>query len=301
MPDAKDDGIVHGYADLGAVRLHFAGTGSGPLILFLHGFPEFWYAWRRQLAEFGRDHHAVACDMRGYNLSSKAADVEAYRTRHLVADISTLIGHLGHERCVLVGHDWGGVVAWAVAIARPELLSKLVIVNAPHPGIFSRLMHDDPEQQRASGYMLKYRGPEAEAYLLDSDCRELRRSITEPGMAKGYFNVADTEAYLEAWRQPGAITGALNYYRAMQMAPPHRDGTPAQGPEIDPNRVMVRVPTLVVWGIMDRFLLPQNLEGLETFVPDLRIRRIADGSHWVVHEHPNEVNRTIRAFLEDRI
>ncbi len=297
MSSAKTE-LRHGYADANGMRLHYASAGASgdPLMLFLHGFPEFWYAWRRQLAEFGRDRHAVAGDMRGYNLSSKPDGVDAYRTKHLVADVAGLIGALGHRSCVLVGHDWGGSVAWATAIARPDLVDQLIIVNAPHPGIFGRLLAGDPDQQRASGYMLKYRGAGAEDYLTRDDCRELRTSIIELGKSRGYFDDADGAAYLDAWRQPGAVAGMLNYYRAMQMAPPHRDGTPAQIPALDDGRLAVRVPTLVIWGMADRFLLPQNLDGLEDYVSDLRVHRIADGTHWVIHEFPGEVNAAIRAF-----
>ncbi len=292
----KDSEFAHAYADVNGVRLHYASAGEGPLLLFLHGFPEFWYAWRRQLAEFGRDYLAVACDMRGYNLSAKPEGVAAYRSKHLVADVAGLIDQLGQGRCVLVGHDWGGSVAWATAIARPDLVDQLIIVNAPHPGIFGRLLAGDPDQQRASGYMLKYRGAGAEDYLTRDDCRELRTSIIELGISRGYFDDADGAAYLDAWRQPGAVAGMLNYYRAMQMAPPHRDGTPAQIPALDDGRLAVRVPTLVIWGMADRFLLPQNLDGLEDYVSDLRVHRIADGTHWVIHEFPGEVNAAIRAF-----
>ena len=297
----KANEFAHSYAEVNGLRLHYASVGEGRLLLFLHGFPEFWYAWRRQLAEFGRDNLAVACDMRGYNLSAKPEGVAAYRSKHLVADVAALIEKLGRGHCVLVGHDWGGSVAWAVAIARPDLVDKLIIVNAPHPGIFARLLASDPGQQKASGYMLKYRGKEAEDYLLRDDCRELRKSIVELGKARGYFDDSDGEAYLAAWRQPGAVTAMLNYYRAMAMAPPHKDGTPARVVDLDDSRLAVNVPTLVIWGMEDRFLLPRNLDGLAAYVPDLRIRRIETGTHWVIHEHPDQVNKAIREFLEGRV
>ena len=124
---------THRYADVNGVSLHYATEGSGPLILFVHGFPEFWYAWKNQLAEFGRDHHAVAPDMRGYNLSSKPPAVEQYAVPHLVEDLSQLARHLGHERFTLVAHDWGGVAAWAFAMVHPDRLERLIVVNAPHP------------------------------------------------------------------------------------------------------------------------------------------------------------------------
>ena len=176
-------------------------------------------------------------------------------------------------------------------------MDRLVIVNAPHPGIFARLLASDSAQQKASGYMLKYRSKEAEDYLLRDDCRELRKSIVELGKAKGYFDNADGEAYLAAWRQPGAVRAMLNYYRAMAMSPPHKDGTPALVADLDESRLAVNVPTLVIWGMEDRFLLPQNLDGLAAYVPDLRVRRIETGTHWVIHEHPDQVTKAMREFI----
>ncbi|MDJ0948287.1 MAG: alpha/beta hydrolase [Alphaproteobacteria bacterium] len=290
--------FIHRYADVNGVRLHYAEAGRGALMLFVHGFPEFWYMWRHQLADFGRDRRAVAYDQRGYNLSSRPEGVAAYRTKHLVADLVALIRHLGHGRATVVGHDWGGVVAWAAAIAHPEVVERLVIINAPHPAVYARLLRDDPAQQRASGYIVKYRTAGAEDWLAEDDLRRMRESITEPGLAQGYFDQADAEAYLESWRQPGALTAMLNYYRAMQMAPPHKDGTPGEIPALDPDRFVVRVPTLVIWGLRDRFLLPQNLDGLDAFVPDLRVHRIPDATHWVVHEQGEQVGGAIRAFLD---
>ena len=126
-------------------------------MLFLHGFPEFWYEWRKQLPEFATDHFAVAPDMRGYNLSSKPAEVEQYAMPHLVEDVRSLAEHLGYGKFVLVGHDWGGAVAWAFAIQHPGSLEKLVIVNAPHPGVFSKLLRENLAQQQASQYMVEFR------------------------------------------------------------------------------------------------------------------------------------------------
>lgn len=286
--------MEHAWADVNGIRLHYVTEGRGPLIVFLHGFPEFWYEWRRQLAEFGRDHQAVAPDMRGYNLSSKPAALEQYRIKHLVDDLGKLAEHLGAARFVLVAHDWGGVVAWAFAMAHPERLRKLVIVNAPHPGVFEREIRENPLQQKASRYMLTFRSPEAEAILsADNYTRMVEMFRRELG---DRFTDADRAAYIEAWSQPGALTGGLNYYRAAAVGPPG-DGTPARSFDADRSRFTVGVPTLVIWGEKDRALLPGNLEGLERFVPDLTIRRIPEGSHWVIHEQPELVNRYLREFL----
>src|SRR5712671_845972 len=157
--------LTHKYAEANGIRLHYVTTGKGKLLLFVHGFPEFWYAWKNQLVEFGRDYQAVAPDMRGYNLSSKPTEVEQYQVQYLVEDLRALAEKLGHKKLILVAHDWGGAVAWAFAIAHPDYLEKLVIINAPHPGVFQRELRDNPAQQKASGYMLMFRSPQAESLL----------------------------------------------------------------------------------------------------------------------------------------
>jgi pimeloyl-ACP methyl ester carboxylesterase len=288
----------HRYADVNGVRLHYATAGQGKLIMFAHGFPEFWYAWKAQLAEFARDHQVVALDMRGYNLSSKPAAVEQYAVRHLVEDLRALAEALGHRRLILVGHDWGGATAWAFAIKHPEWLEKLVIINAPHPAVFARELRENPAQQEASEYMLWFRGATAEPLLSADGFARLEQAVLADLLARGAFTEADRRAYLEAWAQPGALTGGLNYYRAARVGPPARDGGPVTGTVGEfAGDTTVRVPTLVLWGERDRALLTGNLDGLEHYVPDLTIRRIPDGTHWLVHEQPALVNRLIRDFI----
>jgi pimeloyl-ACP methyl ester carboxylesterase len=271
--------------------------------MFVHGFPEFWYEWKNELAEFGRDHRAVAPDMRGYNLSSKPADVDQYRVGYLVEDLRALAEHLGHKKFVLVGHDWGGAVAWAFAIFHPDYLEKLIIINAPHPGVFERELRENPAQQRASQYMLMFRSARAEQTLLANDCAALVDAVLAEGLKQGYFTEEDRKAYVEAWSQPGAITGGLNYYRAAAIGPPTREGadwraTDNRASEL--SSLTVRVPTLVIWGEKDEALLTGNLEGLDGFVPDLTVKRIPDGSHWVIHQKPGLVNSYIRDFIASK-
>jgi pimeloyl-ACP methyl ester carboxylesterase len=288
----------HRYADVNGVRLHYATAGQGKLIMFAHGFPEFWYAWKAQLAEFARDHQVVALDMRGYNLSSKPAAVEQYAVRHLVEDLRALAEALGHRRLILVGHDWGGATAWAFAIKHPEWLEKLVIINAPHPAVFARELRENPAQQKASEYMLWFRGATAEPLLSADGFARLEQVVLADLLARGAFTEADRRAYLEAWAQPGALTGGLNYYRAARVGPPARDGAPVRGTVGElAGDTTVRVPTLVLWGERDTALLTGNLDGLARYVPDLTIRRIPDGTHWLVHEQPALVNRLIRDFI----
>jgi pimeloyl-ACP methyl ester carboxylesterase len=203
------------------------------------------------------------------------------------------------KRFTLVAHDWGGAVAWAFAIAHPELLDRLIIINAPHPGVFARELHSNPAQQAASQYMRMFCTPEAEEILSRDHYQALVDVLLKHGLERGYFNEADRQAYLEAWSQPGALTGGLNYYRAARLLPPP-PGTPVpETPlELDVASLTVHVPTLVIWGDRDRALLPGNLEGLDRFVPDLTIRRIPDANHWVVHQRPELVNGYIREFLQ---
>ena len=291
MPHFRETAV-----ETNGVRLHCVAAGHGPLILFLHGFPEFWYEWKQQLLSFSADRLAVAPDLRGYNLSDKPASPEAYRRRVLVEDIRGIADHYRDgRRLVLVGHDWGGVLAWAFAMTCPRYLDGLIIINAPHPVIFSRLLASDPEQQRASEYMLMFRSARAEEILARDDYAALRGQLLAPLLNSGTFTREDEAAYLAAWSQPGALTGALNYYRASRLAP----GTAPAAGEIapDPARSRVTVPTLVIWGEQDSALSVHNLEGLEEFVPQLTVRRIPDGSHWVVHEKPDEISRYIREFI----
>ena len=294
------------YTRVNGVRLHYVTAGKGPLILFLHGFPEFWYEWNNQLAEFGKDHQAVAPDMRGYNLSDKPSELDQYRMAVLVEDIRALADRLSHhKKFVLVGHDWGGAVAWSFAIAHPDYLEKLVIINAPHPGVFARLLASDPAQQKASQYMLMFRSEQAEKILSDNNYAALVGAVLGAGLKSGAFTEADKQAYIKAWSQPGALTGGLNYYRANRVGPPPagkaavETSTPASTGNfaVDPNALTVKVPTLVIWGEKDTALLTQNLDGLDQFVPQLTIKRIADGTHWVIHEKAAEVNGDIREFI----
>ena len=257
--------------------------GAAP-ILFLHGFPKFWYAWRNQLEVFGAERAAAAFDMRGYGRSDKPREVSAYESSHLVADVKAVLDRISPDRpAVLVGHDWGGVVAWQFAARHPERLEKLVIINAPHPAIFTRELLNNPAQRLASAYVALFRSPLAEPLLRAGRFALLRRAVFG-GAAPGAFSRDEQERYVAAWSQTGALTGGLNYYRAMRFDP---------GGAVQP----ITTPTLVLWGEKDTALLAGNLEGLEEYVPNLTVRRIPDGTHWVVHEHPGLVNANIAEFI----
>ncbi|HJQ23682.1 MAG TPA: alpha/beta hydrolase [Blastocatellia bacterium] len=293
--------IKHDYAEVNGVRLHYATAGHGKkLIVFLHGFPEFWYEWKNQLMEFGKDYTAVAPDMRGYNLSSKPAEVDQYQVKYLIEDVRALAAHLGHKKFILVAHDWGGAVAWAYAIAHPETLEKLVIINAPHPGVFARELKENPAQQKASGYMLMFRSPDAEKNLSANNYAVLVQVVLDAGLKNGTFTEEDKQAYIDAWSQPGALTGGLNYYRAARVGPPTEGQKDGASFATNFQSLNVNVPTLVIWGEKDTALLTGNLEGLDKYVPQLTIKRIPEGTHWVIHEKPQLVNGYIREFIDGK-
>jgi pimeloyl-ACP methyl ester carboxylesterase len=276
-------------------RLHVLEAGQGPLMLLLHGFPEFSGMWRAQLAHFSDRFHVAAPDQRGYNLSSKPAALRDYRAKPLVEDVLRLADALGHERFTLVAHDWGGAIAWNVAAWHPDRVERLVIVNAPHPVTFLRELRDDPAQAEASRYMNLFRQDRAEAIMSEDGYRRLRRMSVEAWGQNGGDASPDTvAAYVAAWSQPGALTGMLNWYRASPLHPPEPD---APLPELDPAQFHVRVPTLVIWGLRDQALLPGMLDGLEEHVDHLRVERVPDASHWVVHERPALVNSLIDRFV----
>lgn len=289
-----------GVAEVNGQRLHHVSVGQGELVLFVHGFPEFWGEWTEQLAEFGRDRRAVAFDLRGYNLSSKPADPKQYHVLALAEDIRALAEGLGHKKFTLVAHDWGGAVAWAFANRFPECLEKLVIINAPHAAVFARELLNNPAQRNASQYMLLLRSPAAEEKLARNEYAWLAQALWGPG-SKWRPPEAERMQYRNAWAQPGALTGAVNYYRASPLYPPTapEDMSRLKGIlALDRKMFEVGVRTLVIWGELDEALLIGNLNGVEEYVPRLTVRRIPDGTHWVVHEQSDRVNRLIREFLE---
>jgi len=288
MPELK-----HETVEASGIRLHVAHAGDGPLMLFLHGFPEYWAMWRPFLEHFGaRGRCAVAPDMRGYNLSDKPPEVEAYKAKHLIADVLALAAHYTREPFVLVAHDWGGAVAWGVALAHPERLSRLVMINSPHPYIFWRELTRNPAQQKASEYMLLFRSAKAE------------RLLSENGYARllGAFSDLDPQAraaLVEAWSRPGALTGGLNYYRASTLYPPSPEDPGAARLALEAKDFVVSVPTLVVWGERDTALLPGCLDGLDEVVPDLKLVRVPDATHWVARERTALVIKEIETWMKE--
>jgi pimeloyl-ACP methyl ester carboxylesterase len=281
-------------------RLHYASAGEKgrPLILFAHGFPEFWYEWEAQLAEFGNDYFAVAPDLRGFNLSDMPADLSAYKAKHIVDDLRLLASGLGYDRFILAAHDWGGAIAWNLAIALPQLLHRLIIINSPHPYLFMKALATDPNQKEASAYMNWLRSEGSEAALAKNDFALLERFLNGLGQAPTpWFTAEVRRKYHECWSR--GLRGGVNYYRATPLHPPTDAHDGPLRLQIDPRDFRVTVPTRVIWGERDTALPKTLLDGLEDLIDDLRIERIPEGSHWVIHEQPERVNRLIRGFLAE--
>jgi epoxide hydrolase 4 len=288
MTTLETSGLRDGYAELGEVRLHYVQAGDGPLVVLLHGFPEFWFGWRFQipaLAEAG--FRVVAPDMRGYNLSSRPAGIAAYDTGRLAADVRDLIRERAADRAFLVGHDWGAGAAWATATNHPEVVERLAILNAPHPRRMLRGLRQ-PRQLARSWYMFFFQLPWLPERLLRADgWSALRRAFEEA--RPGAFTPQDIARYVEAWSQPGAATAMLNYYRAAFRQLPRR---------AQERMGAVRAPTRVIWGERDRVLGPELAEPDRADVPNLeRVVRLPGASHWVQHDEPERVGQLLVEFF----
>jgi epoxide hydrolase 4 len=275
------------------------GSPQAPLVLFLHGFPEYSGAWDEVLPAFAPNFYAVAPDQRGYARSSKPEGLEPYRVKNLVRDILALGDHLSPGRpFAVVGHDWGAAVAYATAIVAPNRISRLAVINGVHPGPFQRALIEDEAQRKASAYMHYLRAPEAEQHLSANNFEKLLAMLSRFG-PQPWLTPDKRARYLEAWSRPGALTGMLNWYRASPLLVPH------PGEAIDPLKVMkldsaqlrVRMPHLVIWGMDDKALLPVSRATLPDYCDDLSVREIEGADHWIVHQRTAEVVGLLQDFL----
>lgn len=284
----RDAGLEHLRIHRDGIELHAvaAGPKNGPLVILLHGFPEFWYGWRHQidpLAEAG--FRVVAPDQRGYNRSSKPAGIAAYDLNELAGDVAAVADRCGHDDFDVVGHDWGGIVAWWTAIRHPSRVRRLVVLNAPHPMVGRRFVLAHPRQFVRSWYVFFFQLPGVPELLMRrGDFAALKAAMTRSA-PPGLFSTADFRAYQEAWSQPGALTAMINWYRAlMRFRPGRTDGR-------------VRQRTLIIWADRDRFLEPGLADASGAFCDKGRIVRVPDASHWLQHERPELVTEEIRTFL----
>jgi pimeloyl-ACP methyl ester carboxylesterase len=286
---AKVNGVTLHYAEAYAATENGRASTSGRLCLMLHGFPEFWYSWRHQIpALAAAGFHVLAPDLRGYNLSDKPPGVRAYRIDALLGDAIGLIEHGGAEKAAIVGHDWGGVIAWHLAMYHPQVVEKLIILNAPHPAAYWREMRSW-RQLLKSWYVLFFQLPALPELLLGvGDFDWVSRMLRQQPVHPQAFGPEAIRRYKQALARPGALTAALNYYRAALRHRPRRAAK---------NYGPINVPVLLLWGERDSYLNPRLTEGLSEWVPNLRIVRFPDVSHWIQNDAPERVNRLMIDFL----
>ena len=286
--DRTSEKLREGYAEVGEQRLHYVETGDGPLIVLLHGFPEFWYGWRRQIEPLAAaGFRVVAPDTRGYNLSSKPDGVQAYDAGQLAADIAGLIKERGAETAMLVGHDWGGTIAWTTAMQHPEVVERLAILNAAHPRKLSQGLQHHPDQLRRSWYFFFFNIPDLPENVVHANHWHFFRHFLRD--ADPAYTLEEIERYVEAWSQPGAATGMINYYRSSVRTPLKQAEE-----QIRP----ISAPTLVIWGERDRYLREDLAEPEHDDVPNLdRVERLPNASHWVHHDEPERVNQLLIDFF----
>jgi epoxide hydrolase 4 len=282
-------GLTEGYADLREVRLHYVEAGEGPLVVLLHGFPEFWYGWRHQIpALAARGFRVVAPDLRGYNTSSKPRDVAAYDAERLAGDVRDLVRERGEERCFLAGHDWGAVTAYATAGYHPEAVEKLAILNVPHPRRMLEGWRTTPRQLAKSWYMFFFQLPVLpERLAAVRSWAAFRRGLDTA--KPGAFTEEDLARYREAWSQPHAATTMINYYRAALRQAPWK---------VTQRLRVVEAPTMVIWGEDDAFLESSLAEPDRRDVPNFEgVVRLPGASHFVQHDEPERVTALLADFF----
>lgn len=272
-----EDRVKHGYADSAGVKIHYVSLGQGPLIVMIHGFPDYWYTWRHQMEALSKDYQVVAIDMRGYNLSDKPKGVENYDMSLLVGDVAAVVRHFGRHKAIIVGHDWGGAVAWLFAMGLPEMTEKLIILNLPHPRGLLRELARNPQQQQNSQYARNFQEEGAHTKL------------TAEGLAAWVTDPEARAKYIEAFRRSD-FEAMLNYYKRNYPREPYVE---------DPSlMVKVNVPVLMFHGLKDPHLLHPALNGTwEWLGKDLTLVTIPDASHFVQHDAADLVTRTMKLWL----
>ncbi len=271
--------VTHGTADSAGVKIHYAsyGPANGPLIVMVHGFPDYWYTWRHQMQALGdAGYRCVAMDLRGYNLSDKPVGLENYDMRLLVGDVLNVIKANGRQKAIVMAHDWGGAIAWQVALNAPQMVDKLVILNLPHPRGLSRELANNPEQQKASEYARRFQQPDSHKQLT-------------PAALAGW--VRDPEAkklYIEAFER-SSLEGMMAYYQRNYPRPPYQESN-------DPRKLTM--PVLLIHGLKDTALLAPALNGTWNWVDDLTLVTIPEASHFVQQDATEKVNRSVKSWLE---
>jgi pimeloyl-ACP methyl ester carboxylesterase len=279
-PAVAGDKPAEGFVDSNGVKIHYVEQGKGPLVVLIHGFPDFWYSWHEQMPALAEHFHVVAIDQRGYNLSDKPDKVEDYAVPKLVGDIEAVLKHFNQEKAVIVGHDWGGVVAWTFAMMHPEKTDRLIILNLPHPKGLARELANNPEQQKNSQYARDFQQPDA-AQKVKPEMLMMALKIKDPEVRK---------KYLEAFKN-SSMEGMLNYYKANYPRPPYKDER-----EFPP----VKCRVLMIHGLGDKALLPGALNDNWKWVEkDFTLVTVPDAGHWVHHDAAPFVTKTMVRWLTD--
>lgn len=282
----------HGFAHVNGVRLHYVSQGEGPLLVLLHGFPEFWYSWRHQIPVLAQRFKVVAPDLRGYNESDKPVGVANYRVDTLTADVMNLIQAFGEEKAIIVGHDWGGGIAWVFAAAYPQATKKLIVMNCPHPAAFQKHLRNNRRQLRRSWYIFFFQIPWLPEFGIRLNARRfIEQAFRGMAVRKEAFPDEELRRYVEAIQKPGAATAAINYYRAA-FRERLRNG--------DRHFATITCPTLLIWGEEDIALGKELTYDMEQYFTDrFEIKYIPHCSHWVQQEQPELVNQYMSEFLAD--
>lgn len=271
------------------IRLHaaVAGPEDGELVVLLHGFPEFSYGFHHQMEELAASGYRVAVpDQRGYHLSDKPEQIEDYTINKLSDDIAGLIEAFGETSAIVIGHDWGGAVAWHLAASKPDYVKKLIAINIPHPAAMPRVFMKNPLQWLKSSYMAFFQLPEVPEKLMAANDFESMKQAMKGTARPDAFTDQELERYKDAWSQPGALTGMINWYRAI------RKGSLLQMP-----KAPLRMPVRIIWGLGDQFLSPMLATESLKFCENAELVWVGEATHWVHHEQPEIVNRLIKEFL----
>lgn len=289
------------HIDLNGKPFHYLGWGKAgaPVMLFLHGFPEYSGAWADFAPQFAEEYHCVAPDQRGYGQSWAPHDVSEYQVTKLVSDMVALLDHLGADQAVVVGHDWGAAVAYALSFMAPKRVSHLVIFNGVHPVPFQKAMAAGGGQTDASQYIHTLKRNGSEDWLAADDFTKLQQ-LFSANMDQSWLSGTKLDAYKAEWSRPGRLRGMVNWYRAS----PLQLGAPGEKienlPQIPAERVHITMPHLLIWGSNDRALLPEATDGLEAFCDDLTRHEVSDADHWIIHQCPEKTAQIMQEWLDSR-
>lgn len=288
---ANLENISHKYIEVNGIKMHYVEQGEGELMLLLHGFPEFWYSWRNQIPELAKNYHVVAPDLRGYNETDKPKEVSAYKLETLTKDVLELIDKLGYEKAIVVAHDWGGAIGYELGMQHPDKVEKLVIINSPHPSIMKKNLTGNFQQFKRSWYMFFFQIPFLPEFFMRSNLKlNFKKTFRGWAFNKSNFTDQDIDEYVKAFEKKGALTGAINWYRAALRS----------WNNLKKPKNPISVPTLIIWGEDDKALgkeLTFNMD--KYFSAPYKVKYLSKCSHWVQNEYPDKVNQMLLDFASE--